>query len=141
MSQPMGIIIFSVFMQASFIQVLYACFLHLRERLCAHSVRRIESVQRVFNPDLEVVNIPRSGYIIMGSTVIIKSLVWLAYRSFQNSSVKALAQDAQNDVVFNLFSILFPLAGTLVGWPPADAAGGIILSLYSTCDQAILERC
>ena len=80
--------------------------------------------------------IPKSGYIIMASTVVIKSFVWVAYRSFQNSSVKALAQDAQNDVVFNLFSILFPFAGTLIGWPILDPLGGVILSLYSVFEKS-----
>jgi len=114
--EPMGIIVFSVFMQASFIQVL------------------IESVQRIADKNLQAVDIPRNGLIIMGATVVIKFAVWLAYRSFQNSSVKALAQDAQNDVVFNIMSIVFPVIGNLVGWPKMDPAGGVILSIYIIID-------
>jgi divalent metal cation (Fe/Co/Zn/Cd) transporter len=44
--------------------------------------------------------------------------------------VQALAQDAMTDVVFNTFSILFPLIGYFakVWW--LDALGGILLSAY-----------
>jgi hypothetical protein len=45
----------------------------------------------------------------MASTVFIKALCWLWCRLIKNSSVQALAQDAQTDVIFNIFSIIFPL--------------------------------
>jgi len=110
--EPIGIIVFSVFMQASFIQVL------------------IESIQRLADERQGTVSITKVGLIIMISTIFIKLVVWFAYRGFKNSSVRALAQDAENDVVFNFFSLLFPVVGTAISWGRMDALGGVILSLY-----------
>ncbi|KAI4122900.1 MAG: hypothetical protein LQ347_006342 [Umbilicaria vellea] len=66
----------------------------------------------------------------MASTVLIKFGCWLWCRMIKNSSVQALAQDAMTDVVFNIFSIIFPLIGyyAQVWW--LDALGGLFLSLY-----------
>lgn len=76
----------------------------------------IESVQRFFQHDLEVAILPRLGkasvqrsfarlilaarlgLVVSVLTIVIKSLVWLWCRSYKNSSVRALAQDAVNDV-------------------------------------------
>ena len=45
----------------------------------------------------------------LAATVVIKGLCWFWCRMIKNSSVQALAQDAMTDVVFNFFSIIFPL--------------------------------
>ena len=37
----------------------------------------------------------------------------------------ALAQDAENDVVFNIFSLIFPLVGQYINWPYLDPIGGV----------------
>lgn len=58
----------------------------------------------------------------------------------RNSSVQALAQDALTDVVFNTFSILFPLAGTLLGLWWMDALGGLVLSMYVVLSWASVSR-
>lgn len=90
------------------------------------------------------------------ATIAIKSLVWVWCRSYKNSSVKALAQDAENDVgspyststlfhddeahscsvqvVFNLASLVFPWLGTWFSIPLLDPIGGVLLSLYIVFD-------
>jgi cation diffusion facilitator family transporter len=110
--EPIGVLVFSVIMITSFCQV------------------GIEGISRLSGPDHSVVQLTIPAVAIMGSTVIIKGLCWLWCRLIRNSSVQALAQDAMTDVVFNTFSILFPLIGYFakVWW--LDALGGILLSAY-----------
>ncbi|KAK4704243.1 3-oxoacid CoA-transferase, partial [Phenoliferia sp. Uapishka_3] len=117
--EPMGVVVFSVFMIASFLQVF------------------IESVQRLLNPDLQPAVIPLIGKIVMLVTIAVKSAVWLWCRSIKNSSVEALAQDAENDIVFNFFSLLFPFIGEQIGWAYLDPLGGALLSIYSALYLAL----
>jgi cation diffusion facilitator family transporter len=110
--EPIGVLVFSVIMITSFCQV------------------GIEGISRLSGPDHSVVQLTIPAVAIMASTVVIKGLCWLWCRLIRNSSVQALAQDAMTDVVFNTFSILFPLVGYFakVWW--LDALGGILLSAY-----------
>ncbi|MCO5609237.1 hypothetical protein L7F22_063461 [Adiantum nelumboides] len=48
----------------------------------------------------------------------------------ESSGVRAVAQDAENDVVLNVASLIFPVIGSKLGWPALDPIGGIALSLY-----------
>jgi divalent metal cation (Fe/Co/Zn/Cd) transporter len=82
----------------------------------------------------------------MSSTVLIKAACWLWCRLIKNSSVQALAQDAMTDVVFNIFSIIFPLGTSPLQIPCLlanviqvgfyaklwwlDALGGLLLSFF-----------
>ena len=66
----------------------------------------------------------------MALTVVIKMLCWFWCRLIKNSSVQALAQDAMTDVVFNTFSIIFPIVGYYGRLWWLDALGGLLLSLY-----------
>ncbi|KAL7338955.1 putative cation diffusion facilitator [Rhodotorula toruloides] len=111
--EPLGVLIFSVFMISSFLQVF------------------IESVNRLFDKNLEFTRLPLVALLVMGSTIVIKAGVWLSCRAIKSASVEALQQDAENDIVFNFFSILFPFAGQLIGFRYLDAMGGALLSLYS----------
>lgn len=45
--------------------------------------------------------------------------------------MEALTLDAENDIVFNFFSLLFPIIGQKVGWKYLDPLGGALLSVYS----------
>jgi len=110
--EPIGVLVFSVIMITSFTQV------------------GIEGISRLSGPDHTIVALTIPAVAIMASTVVIKGLCWLWCRLIRNSSVQALAQDAMTDVVFNTFSILFPLVGYFakVWW--LDALGGILLSAY-----------
>lgn len=110
--EPVGVLLFSVVMITAFIQVLW------------------EAISNLTNGKHEVVELGTPAIVIMASTVVIKFACWLWCRLIKNSSVQALAQDAMTDVVFNLFSIIFPLIGyyARIWW--LDPVGGIFLSLY-----------
>ncbi|KIW84491.1 hypothetical protein Z517_03741 [Fonsecaea pedrosoi CBS 271.37] len=110
--EPVGVLVFSVIMITSFFQVALECF------------------NRLLSGDHRVVELGIPAIVIMLSTVAIKGFCWFWCRLVKNSSVQALAQDAATDVVFNIFSIVFPLVGFYfqVWW--LDALGGLFLSFY-----------
>lgn len=89
--EPIGVLVFSVVMVTSFFQVALECF------------------NRLNSGDHSIIELGLPAIIIMSSTVFIKALCWLYCRLIKNSSVQALAQDAMTDVIFNIFSIIFPL--------------------------------
>ncbi|KAL2860292.1 hypothetical protein BJX68DRAFT_224846 [Aspergillus pseudodeflectus] len=102
--EPLSVLVFAVVMVTSFFQV------------------AITSMGQLVSSDHSVVNLSMPSAIIMGSTVIVKLICWLWCRLINNSSVQALAQDAMTDVVFNSFSIVFPLGkSTLVSSLKADS--------------------
>ncbi|BGP15106.1 hypothetical protein JCM10213_006562 [Rhodosporidiobolus nylandii] len=111
--EPLGVLVFSVFMISSFLQVL------------------IESIQKILDgANLDQTALPNVALAVMGATIVIKTAVWLSCRAIKSASVEALQQDAENDIVFNFFSILFPFVGTLLRWKYLDPIGGAVLSLY-----------
>lgn len=89
--EPIGVLVFSIIIVVSFCQV------------------GLECVNRLTSGDHSIVQLGLPSIIIMASTVLIKFGCWLWCRMIKNSSVQALAQDAMTDVVFNIFSIIFPL--------------------------------
>lgn len=110
--EPLGVLVFSVIMITSFFQVLLQCF------------------NRLTGPDHTIVQLGIPAIVIMASTVFLKLGCWFWCRLIKNSSVQALAQDAMTDVVFNIFSIIFPLVGYYASLWWLDAMGGLLLSLY-----------
>lgn len=110
--EPIGVLVFSVIMITSFFQVALECF------------------NRLTGPDHSVVSLGLPSIIIMASTVFIKAGCWFWCRLIKNSSVQALAQDAMTDVVFNVFSIIFPIIGSFLSIWWLDALGGLLLSIY-----------
>ena len=110
--EPIGVLVFSVIMITSFFQVFLECF------------------NRLASPDHSIIQLGLPSIIIMASTVLIKLGCWFWCRLIKNSSVQALAQDAITDVVFNTFSIIFPLIGYYASLWWLDALGGLLLSLY-----------
>ncbi len=110
--EPVGVLVFSIIMITAFFQVALECF------------------NRLMSSDREVVELGIPAIAIMLSTVVIKGFCWFYCRLIPNSSVQALAQDAATDVVFNTFSIIFPLVGfyAKIWW--LDALGGLVLSIY-----------
>ena len=90
--EPIGVLVFSVIMITSFFQV------------------ALEAVNRLTSGDHSIIELGLPAIVIMASTVLIKALCWLWCRFIRNSSVQALAQDAMTDVIFNIFSIIFPLS-------------------------------
>ncbi|KAF9124247.1 hypothetical protein BGW39_008337 [Mortierella sp. 14UC] len=112
--EPLGIIVFAAVMVTSFMQVMLQAF----ERLVSGS-------------DEPPVDVGMVILLLLGLNIVIKFLLWLWCRTMKDSpSVLALAQDHLNDVVFNVFSTLFPVAGQYLGWWWLDAAGAIALSLF-----------
>ncbi|KAK3117540.1 hypothetical protein LTR53_000966 [Teratosphaeriaceae sp. CCFEE 6253] len=110
--EPVGVMVFAVIMITSFAQV------------------AIEGLQKLIGEDHSVVQLSTSAIVIMASTVLIKGVCWFWCRLIKNSSVQALAQDAVTDVVFNTFSIIFPLVGYYASIWWLDPLGGILLSFY-----------
>jgi divalent metal cation (Fe/Co/Zn/Cd) transporter len=107
----------------------------------------LECLSRLNSGDHSIIELTLPAIIIMSSTVVIKGLCWFWCRLVKNSSVQALAADAMTDVVFNIFSIIFPLGELtpnlpfgiiltrkLVGFYAKlwwlDALGGLLLSLF-----------
>ncbi|KAK3383910.1 hypothetical protein B0T24DRAFT_67736 [Lasiosphaeria ovina] len=109
--EPLGVLVFSVIMITSFVQV------------------ALQAIQRLASPDREIIELGAPAIAIMLGTIFIKGLCWLWCRLVRNSSVQALASDASTDVIFNAGSIAFPLVGfyARIWW--LDALGGLLLSL------------
>ncbi|GIK06122.1 hypothetical protein Aspvir_001765 [Aspergillus viridinutans] len=110
--EPLSILVFAVVMATSFVQV------------------AITSLGRLLGPDHRLVELSLPSILIMASTVVVKLLCWFWCRLIKNTGVQALAQDAMTDVVFNFFSILFPLVGFFANWWFVDPLGGLLLSVY-----------
>ncbi|CAO1616488.1 unnamed protein product [Parajaminaea phylloscopi] len=116
--EPLGVVIFSVLMIASFCQVL------------VESVGRLATVLKTGHDPEGGAELPLLGIAFMVATIGIKLVMWLLYRTSRSSGVRAVAQDSQNDVVFNVFSLTFPFLGSWLGLPALDPIGGVVLSLY-----------
>ncbi|KAK4177662.1 hypothetical protein QBC36DRAFT_126662 [Triangularia setosa] len=109
--EPLGVLVFSVIMITSFVQV------------------ALEAIQRLASPDHHIIELGNAAIGIMFGTIVIKGLCWLWCRMVKNSSVQALASDASTDVIFNAGSIAFPIVGFYAGIWWLDALGGLILSM------------
>jgi divalent metal cation (Fe/Co/Zn/Cd) transporter len=129
--EPISVLIFSVIMVTSFFQV------------------ALSSMKQLIGDDRTVVKLSAPSVALMGGTVLVKLLCWLWCRLIPSPSVQVLAQDAMTDVVFNTFSIIFPLSKSLFRLRPGhyfntrkiavgtfanlwylDPLGGLFLSFY-----------
>ena len=110
--EPIGVLVFSIIMITAFVQV------------------ALEGFNKLNGPDHSIVQLTIAAIAIMAATVVIKGLCWLWCRLIKNNSVQALAQDAKTDVVFNIFSIIFPLIGFYAKLWWLDPLGGILLSFW-----------
>jgi divalent metal cation (Fe/Co/Zn/Cd) transporter len=90
--EPLSVLIFSVVMVTSFFQV------------------GLTSINRLMGEDHTLVELSLPSIILMAATVIVKLLCWLWCRLIPSPGVQVLAQDAMTDVIFNTFSIIFPLS-------------------------------
>ncbi|KAH6685252.1 cation efflux family protein [Plectosphaerella plurivora] len=109
--EPVGVLVFSIIMVTSFCQV------------------ALEATSKLASPEHSIVQLGIPAIAIMIGTVVIKGACWLWCRIIKNSSVRALADDAMTDVIFNAGSICFPIVGfyAKIWW--MDALGGLLLSL------------
>ncbi|KAL7420475.1 hypothetical protein Q5752_004425 [Cryptotrichosporon argae] len=112
--EPLGVLIFSVAMIASFIQVFIESF---QRALAASSAE-------------EAVELSAIGMGTMLATIGVKAVIWVWCSRIPSSGVQALAQDAENDVFFNIMSLAFPFIGTKLHMPLLDPIGGMVLSTY-----------
>ncbi|CAG7923062.1 unnamed protein product [Penicillium olsonii] len=110
--EPVSVLIFSVIMVTSFFQV------------------ALSSMKQLMGEDRTVVELSLPSLVLMGGTVLVKLLCWIWCRLIPSPSVQVLAQDAMTDVIFNTFSIIFPLIGTFANLWYLDPLGGLFLSLY-----------
>ncbi|KAF9395443.1 hypothetical protein BGX21_009890 [Mortierella sp. AD011] len=111
--EPLGIIVFASVMVTSFMQVV------------------LQSIQKLLGEAEEAVDLGLVILSLLGLNILIKFMLWAWCRTMKDSpSVLALAQDHLNDVVFNIFSIAFPIVGQYLGLWWLDAVGAIILSVY-----------
>lgn len=90
--EPLSVLVFSVIMVTSFFQV------------------GLTSINRLTGADHTLVELSVPSIVLMAATVIVKLLCWIWCRLIPSPSVQVLAQDAMTDVVFNTFSIIFPLS-------------------------------
>ncbi|KAJ5981052.1 hypothetical protein N7481_008350 [Penicillium waksmanii] len=110
--EPLSVLIFSVIMVTSFFQV------------------GLTSINRLIGEDHTLVELSLPSIILMAATVIVKLLCWLWCRLIPSPGVQVLAQDAMTDVIFNTFSIIFPLIGSFARLWYLDSLGGLFLSVY-----------
>ena len=115
--EPLGVHIFSVLMVVSFLQVL------------------LESVSRLWDMWLgrsseKDLTLPMVGIVFMVMTIVTKTIMWMLCRSHKNSSMHAIAQDSENDAMFNMISLIFPILGQYLGLGILDPIGGAGLSIY-----------
>ncbi|KAJ7164706.1 cation efflux family-domain-containing protein [Mycena crocata] len=123
--EPLGVLIFSVCMIASFSQVL------------------VESLKKLFGAESgEIGTVSLFGKATMVATILIKSSIWVWCSRFQSSGIQALAQDAKVDVLFNIFSLIIPWVGEILAIRQLDPLGGALLSVYIIIEwiQTLLEN-
>lgn len=120
--EPIGVLVFSVIMVVSFLKI------------------ADESIEGLLQGATDPVRIGSPSLIIMTMTIGIKIVLWIKCSTIPSSSIQALAQDAETDVKFNFFSILFPVVGYWLWIWQLDPVGALLLSLYvvySWCNTAL----
>lgn len=100
----------------------------------------LTSLQHLFGTIHNTITLTTPAIAIMVSTILIKSFCYIYCRTIRNSSVQALAADALTDVIFNTFSILFPVLGSLLDLWYLDALGGFLLSVYVVYSWSCISK-
>ncbi|OAP62520.1 hypothetical protein AYL99_04725 [Fonsecaea erecta] len=117
--EPIGILVFSIIMVVSFLQILQ------------------ESVEKLLpSGNHDIATLPPLAIVSMAGTIGIKGLIGLGCIRIKTTQVQALAQDCKTDVYFNTLSLLFPLIGKQAGIWWLDPLGAALLSLYIIYDWA-----
>jgi hypothetical protein len=91
--EPIGILVFSIIMVISFLQILK------------------ESVEKLAPLEGEPEKLPYTAIGAMVATIVIKGIIGLGCYPIKSTQVQALAQDCKTDVFFNTLSLLFPFIG------------------------------
>lgn len=117
--EPLGILVFSIFMILSFGQILQ------------------ESISKLMpKSDHELVSLGALAMGAMIATIVVKGIIWFGCIKIKTTQVQALAQDCQTDVFFNTLSLTFPLIGNQFGIWWLDPLGAAILSVFIIWDWA-----
>ena len=117
--EPLGILVFSVIMIISFIQILQ------------------ESVTKMLpGGEHALATLPGIAIGAMAGTIVLKGVIGLGCMRIKTTQVQALVQDCKTDVYFNTLSLLFPLIGKQAGVWWLDPAGAAILSVFIIYDWA-----
>lgn len=91
--EPLGILVFSIIMVISFLQILK------------------ESVEKLMPLEGEPEKLPATAIAAMLATVVLKGIIGLGCYPIKTTQVQALFQDCKTDVIFNTISLLFPFIG------------------------------
>ncbi|KAL8893240.1 MAG: hypothetical protein Q9192_005459 [Flavoplaca navasiana] len=117
--EPLGILVFSIIMVISFLQILQ------------------ESVKKLLPGGEKVAaGLPALAIGALVATVVVKGIIGLGCVRVKTTQVQALAQDCKTDVYFNTLSLLFPLLGHQLNVWWLDPLGAALLSLYIIYDWA-----
>jgi cation diffusion facilitator family transporter len=117
--EPIGILVFSIIMVISFLQILK------------------ESVEKLLpSGSHKVAELPPAAVFSMVATIVVKGTIWFGCARVQTTQVQALAQDCKTDVYFNTLSLLFPLIGHKLNVWWLDPLGAACLSLFIIYDWA-----
>jgi len=114
--EPLGILVFSIIMMISFLQILQ------------------ESVEKLMPLKGEADPLPWVAVGALLGTIVVKGIIWFGCIPIKTTQVQALAQDCQTDVIFNTFSLLFPFIGYKADLWWLDPAGAGLLSLFIIYD-------
>lgn len=117
--EPIGILVFSIIMIVSFLQILQ------------------ESVKKLLpSGDHTTATLPPAAIFSMVATIVVKGTIWIGCARVKTTQVQALAQDCKTDVYFNTLSLAFPLIGHQLDVWWLDPVGATILSLVIIYDWA-----
>ncbi|KAL9130977.1 MAG: hypothetical protein Q9217_000966 [Psora testacea] len=119
--EPLGILVFSIIMIVSFLQILQ------------------ESVSKLLpgaGGPREAATLPPTAIGALVATVAVKGIIWIGCARIKTTQVQALAQDCKTDVFFNTLSLLFPLLGHQFSLWWLDPFGAAFLSLFIIYDWA-----
>jgi cation diffusion facilitator family transporter len=114
--EPLGILVFSIIMVISFVQILQ------------------ESVQRLMGPHGDPEILSTAAIASLVATIVVKGIIGLGCRPIKTTQVQALVQDCKTDVHFNTLSLLFPLIGYKANVWWLDPMGAGLLSLFIIYD-------
>ena len=119
--EPLGILVFSIIMVISFLQILQ------------------ESVTKIMD-HVQPAELPPVAIGAMAGTVVLKGIIGLGCLKVKRSEqVAALIKDCKTDAYFNTLSLLFPLIGLKAGIWWLDPVGAGLLSLYIIYDLSLIH--
>ena len=117
--EPLGILVFSIIMIVSFLQILQ------------------ESVKKLLpGGPREAATLPPVAIAALAATIGVKGIIWFGCIPIKTTQVQALAQDCKTDVIFNSLSLIFPLIGSTLDLWWLDPAGAAFLSVFIIYDWA-----